>query len=374
MFDAGEDVVRGFAAALAVLVVSGGVARGQTVAEYSQRVDSLGRVWQSEIQAGHARDTVRLRALPSDTVRVGPLIVLSDSAHVALARATAERLEPFLDQRFGTFAHRLAGTPLVVREQLGKPDDDDLVESGVIDSLGRLQALTLDADNSKDLARSWQYKIASVLTAALPTEIRSWLGAGLPPTAPDRSTWHQGRVGLALAGTLASRECAAGAIERCVQALGLTPVADPAFALFDAPGRQRMIAGQRRALRDADSTAFDQCVGANQFAACDAIARSMPRELVPMALPWSVRVNVLEYALVNGGRGAFDRMIVTPGGIRARLEAASGLTTDSLVSRWRVAVMDGPENAPSLDGETAISSLLWAALCGGLALRSSRWR
>lgn len=359
---------------ITMLIAGGTGACAQTVAEYSRRVDSLGRVWQVEQRAEHARDTVRVRALPSDTIRVGQLVVLADSAHVQLARATAERLAPLVKQRFGSFADRLGRSPIVLRTQLVKAGDEDMVESGVVDSRGALQALTLEPANPKQLVRSWQYKIASVLSADLPPEIRGWLGAGLAPTAPDRSTWHQGRVALALSGTLASRECAAGAVARCVQALGLAPVPDPAFALFDAAGRQRMIADERRALRDDDSTTFDHCVRANQYAACDSIARSMPPELVPMALPGSARSTVLEYALVKGGRGAFDRMIGTPGEIRARLEASSGESADSLVSQWRAAVMDAPENAPSLDGETAISSLLWAALCGGLALRSSRWR
>lgn len=359
---------------IAMLIASGTGAQAQTVAEYSRRVDSLGRVWQIEQRAEHPLDTVRVRPLPSDTVRVGRLVVLADSAQVQLARSTAERLAPFVEQRFGSYADRLRRSPIVLRTQLVRPDDKDMVESGVLDSHGALQTLTLEPADSKQLARSWQYKIASVLSADLPSEIRDWLGSGLAPAGPDRSTWHQGRVGLALSGTLASRECAAGAVARCVQALGLTPVADPAFALYDAAGRQKMIAEKGRALRDDDSTAFDRCVRANQYAACDSIARSMPPELVPMALPWSARSTVLEYALVKGGRGAFDRMVATPGGMRDRLEAASGESADSLVGQWRAAIMDAPENAPSLDGETAISSLLWAALCGGLALRSSRWR
>jgi len=357
-----------------MLIVGGEAVRAQTVAEYSRRVDSLGRVWQIEQRAEHARDTVRVRVLPSDTIRIDQLVVLADSAHVQLARAIAERLAPLVRQRFGSFADRLSRTPIVLRTQLIQPGDNDMVESGVVNSRGVLQALTLEPANSKQLVRSWQYKIASVLSADLPPEIRGWLGSGLAPTAPDRRTWHQGRVGLALSGTLASRECAAGAVARCVQALGLTPVPNPAFALFDATGRQKMVADERRALRDEDSTTFDRCVRANQYAACDSIARSMPPELVPMALPGSARSTVLEYALVKGGSGAFDRMIATPGGIRDRLEAASGESADSLVRQWRAAVMDAPENAASLDGETAISSLLWAALCGGLALRSSRWR
>lgn len=359
--------------AVAMLIGVGSGAHAQTVLDYSRRVDSLARVWQIQQRAEHAPDTVHRRALPNDTIRVGQLLVLSDSAHFALARATAERVAPLLEQRFDSFADRLSKSPVVLRTQLAKPGDDDMVEWGVVDSLGGLHALTEPAD-AKHLARSWEYNIASVLSAELPVEIRSWLGGGIAATAPDRSTWHNGRVALVLAGTLASRECATGAVERCVQALGLAPVADPAFALFDAPGRQKMIAARRRALRDADSITFDHCVDANQYTACDSIARSMPPELVPMALPWSVRSNVLNYALVKGGHGAFDRMVAAPGGIRERLEAASGESADSLVSQWRSAVMDTPENAPSLDSETAISSLLWAALCGGLALRSSRWR
>ncbi len=158
----------------------------------------------------------------------------------------------------------------------------------------------------------------------------------------------------------------------CSQALGIDPVEDPAFEMFDAPQRLALIRNYYDLLRRANPLRFDRCVAGSQ-ASCDSVAREIPEDVIPRPTAPDVRQSVVSLALEIGGDGAFDRFVAA-GSPKSRIEAASRLPADSVVGLWRTAFLDTRHQSTAIDAETALSAVAWAALCGALALRSSRWR
>jgi hypothetical protein len=107
---------------------------------------------------------------------------------------------------------------------------------------------------------------------------------------------------------------------------------------------------------------------------CDSLVHMIPRDAVPAATSPDVRRSLVRYALKIGGPGAFDRFATTDGTASERIAAAAKIPTDSVIGRWRTALVESQGSPTAIDLETAISALCWAAACGALALRSSRWR
>lgn len=352
------------------------VARAQTVAEYTKRVDSLTTAWRAAVAAQMHADSARALALPSDTIRVGNLVVLSDGGHVELSRATAAIVSPELDRAFGGWAARMQSHVLVVRRPTasGTPDDVTIVESGVADSGGRVLLTSSSLPTTEALAAAWRRKSEEYLSRDLDPPFREWLGVSVPIEPMTARGLAKGRVDLVLAHSRVAHECARGSAQACEQMLGLTPVDDPAFDLFDARERLDMIKWYSFVLQRRDPGSYARCVSAGAQAVCDSLVRSFPGDVIPKPAPPKVRLNFVQYALMLGGEGSFDRLVQTQGTLGDRIAAAAKMPVDSVVSRWQSNLMSSSSSSTAIDVATALSSVFWACLCGALALRSSRWR
>jgi hypothetical protein len=354
-----------------LLMAARGYAGAQTTSEYAHRVDSLARVWQSMV-ASQPVDMDLVSGLPTSTIRVGPITVLADSQWVGLARNVAERLAPLAARTYGKLAERLRDYQFVLRDK-GGVESEASVLSGIVDPAGRERLRGSDYARANDLFVSWERKTELMLAQEIDTAVASWIKTTIPIDAPTAATWTDARSALVLSRTPASSDCVHGRIERCSQLLGLVEVSDPAFMLFDAASRQDVIKRLSPLLRRADAKLFDRCITAKVETACDSLMRSVPPEALPAPAPPIVRQSFVRFALMIGGDGAFDRFIAESNP-RARIEAATKLRADTVIRRWRETLLDTRTSSTAIDMETGISALAWAALCGALALRSSRWR
>jgi hypothetical protein len=89
----------------------------------------------------------------------------------------------------------------------------------------------------------------------------------------------------------------------------------------------------------------------------------------------SVRRSVLRAALRAGGEGAYSRFASDSASSVVRLlEAASGLTGDSLISVWRAQVIAARPVPVSTPARTVMMAIAWGTVLCAISLRSSRWR
>jgi hypothetical protein len=346
-------------------------AAAQTTLEYAHRVDSLARVWQLAA-ANQTKDSARANTLPENTVRAGPITVRADSAWVSLARTVASQLAPLTTHAYGKLADRLTKYEFVLRAKSGAEEGASVL-SGIVDSTGRERLRGSDYATAHDLLVSWERKTELVLSEEMDPAVREWIKTIIPVDPPTRATWSEARIGLILSHTPVSTDCVHGRIDRCAQVLGLVAIDDPAFSLFDVRTRREVIEHWSSILRRADAKQYDRCTATNIEAACDSLARSIPPDAVPAAAPPVVRQSFARFALMIGGDGAADRFMAEPTP-RARIEAATRLPADSVIARWRDTILDARSSSTAIDLETGISALVWAAVCGALAMRSSRWR
>lgn len=361
------------ACALSIVAGDATTARGQTVAEYTQRADSLTRMWKAGANTAK-NESIREAILPSDTLRVGNFVIITDSAHAELARGAAARLSPSLDSAYGAFAARLRTHTFVLRSRTQQRGETAAIESGVLDEQGTIRFSSRDFATVNGLAVSWNGKAAEAITQDLPPEVRRWLDQSIPVERLTQKDLERDRIELVLAGSQAAHDCATGSTPRCLQALGLTPVADPAFALFNEDQRRDMIERNATRFRRSDPGQYTRCTIGHVQAMCDSIVGSIPLDAIPSPVPPTVRRSLVRYALITGGPGAFDRLASAEGTISERLATVSKMPTDSLVQRWQQALVDSRATSTAIDFETATSAVLWAAACCALALRSSRWR
>lgn len=368
-------VRRVIAACVIASIASQGV-RAQSTTEYAKRLDSATAIWHAAAAAEAHADSERVSGLPSDTVRVGNLVILSDSEYVELAKTTAALVSPALDRAYGSWARRMQTHLLLLRRREGAAmaEGHPPVQSGVAGPGGRVLMSSTSIATAEALKTIWLRTADEFLSGDLDPEIRNWLMITLTSEPATPRTLAQGRVDLVLARSRSAHACALGDHEACMQALGLVPVDDIPFTLFDAAQRRGMIEWNAFVLQRRDPAAYTRCVQGGNQATCDSLVRSIPANAVPQPVPAAVRQNLIRYALLVGGEGALDRLANTKGPIGDRIAAAARMPIDSVVSGWHSNIMRSQNSSTAIDATTALSSLFWACLCGALALRSSRWR
>lgn len=351
-------------------------ARAQSVDEYTRRVDSVGRIWRASATptaSAPADPQSVVASTPStiDTVRVGHFVVFTDPALAPLARRAAEEIGSSLDSAYGRFASELEKHPLRLRRR--PPGDTTVVETGFADGTAVRMGSTSFA-NPHDLAVTWRRKAEELVTLALDTRARTWLAAVVPSEKATERDFAKGRVELVLSGASSASDCAAGNMDRCKQTLELVPVADPAFAHYDATARRGLLQRFASQLRRADEPKYLRCMDETRVAVCDSLLRSIPLDAVPRPLSPAVRQSFLQYVFLLGGSGAFERFASDTGSIADRVASSARLPFDTVVARWQHAVIDASGTSTAVDAMTVVTSLAWACVFGALALRSSRWR
>jgi hypothetical protein len=285
-------------------------------------------------------------------------------------------VSPVLDTAYGAFATRLRSHLFVLRSRPPKTGEspDSAIVSGIVDDRGVLRLASDELPNADAVATSWRLKAAEVITQDLPREVREWVNEAIPAQPLAAKDLAVDRVDLVLWGSQAAHDCATGSNSRCLQALGLTPVADPAFDLFNEDQRHEMIERNANRFRRADPTQYSRCTNDHIQAICDSMAHAIPFDAVAAATPPGTRRSLLRYALKLGGAGSFDRLAAAEGTVAERIAAAANAPIDTVTRRWQQAVAQSGSTSTAIDFQTGASAVFWAAACCALALRSSRWR
>jgi hypothetical protein len=356
------------------MAAPGRQALAQSQAEYRAEVQRLVPIWRSVSAEYRHEDSMRVRALPQDTMRVGVVSVLVDSSLQTLARASATEASAALRRRFGASA-MLVGSHLFTLTHPRRRDlDSSIVLLGEIDTTGRVVATTGMRGTDQLVGTSMAQRGSQVLTARLGPQFRHWLNGPLPVDTAILADWVGARIDVVTSPYQAAGECYRGDVAACKKALGVGDETDPMRSWFTASERRDLVERDGWALRRGQETEYTQCVTHQIDSACVLLAEQIPIRQIQAPLGAAVRQNLTELAMQMGGPEAYDRMVAAADTREAQLTAAAGVSIDSLVAVWRQHVVNTEAEQTTRTPGLALMSLVWVATCGGLALGSSRWR
>jgi hypothetical protein len=360
---------RGVAWIAASLLVCGSAhLAAQSTASLRERLALLERSWREAAAASAAVDSaarVRMAGV-LDTTRIESLTILAPSEWLGPA-ATAGRIA--WRRLFGAFGdHLRSGKPyplLLVLTVAGEPPPLGFPLHAI--PVPVLRGATEDTL----LAAQMDIAVQGFLANQYDDALKRWLVGRIdtrdvvPPAL---------FVDLATSPSVVARACLVGSVDACGTALVLTTPNDPATAWYDAGGRRAVVALVPRDVAP-NLLDLDQCVSKGSDAACLREMRSSKSPDIPPPVGWDSRELLVRLALHLGGPGAFDRLITSaPRPIGERLALAARVPIDSLLGRWRAAVLSSRPASVDLTPETAWIALLWGVLFAVFLLRSSRWR
>lgn len=327
------------------------------------RTDSLLREWHEAQALARLQDSLRLaaRLAGRDTVRFGALRVIANPSPLPLERAAALAW-PVIEGFFGPSAEAFRRHPFV----LNAIDPD--TSAGPPPSPGGHQV-------------PWDWdapRLAGLLDALadLSSEdppLRDWLGGRLaPPDTAVAARLGRAYVRLVTAPSVVAHRCLAGALPACRLVLELDSLSDPATQWYGAQERRRMVVDGNLG-RGTHQTAWLAC-GKGDDPSCLELLRGLPPRRIPRPLDYVTRFSLLEFARSIGGPGTLQRLFAAPGPMGKRLSVATGMPVDTLVARWRAAVITARPHPVSLPPWGAPLALGWVSIFAACGLRSSRWR
>lgn len=346
----------------------------QTQAEYRARVRDLVPIWKSVTAAARRADSLRARALPHDTVRVDALTILADTGLEDLADRSAAQAVAALRERFGTSIDDLKPYAFTLRRSKPAIPDHPMVDIGEVGSSGKMVRVNETEPTVEAVGRSLAIRGSEVLTDQLGSAFGRWLSNAIPVDPAGADLWAGVRIDLVTSSFQTSRECYDGDIHACERALGIADTSDPFRDWFNATERREIIYRDRYQIRRARPGEFGQCLAHNDDSACLALGALVPPNQFSPPLGPASRQSLARLAMTIGGPVSFSRMRSASRDVDAQLRAASGISTDSLVRRWRTAVLTTEAQHTTMTPGLAFISLFWVTTCGALALGSPRWR
>ena len=304
-----------------------------------------------------------------DTVRVGPVIVLTDSATSPMLRDALDRLRGLLATGLGTEAiPTLAGAVLVVR--LGPPDP-----AWARLTVGDAQHVHLSprVATVERLTAQLAHGVREILVGRGGRSMSAWR-ADFRPFEDPRPLFEAAYIELRTSPLPGAQRCFAGDLPACRYVLRLAT--DPGAARLDlAVGLPGFVErGYRwRATEPALARSFAECVGSRDGGACldflDLVGAEVP------SASTRARGTVLLAARDLGGHDALLRFFAdTSAAVVPRLEAAAGVPLDSLLGRWRATVLAHRPPATTIPRDTQWIAVVWVLGLATLATRSTRWR
>jgi len=358
------------AALLALLALLAAVSRpaGAQEPALRARIARLDRERRNAEAAAAQAAAGRLSGRPGgDTISAGALRVLAPAEGARNVRAAVAETWPLLDATFGLSGAVLARHPftLVGPGRRGGTDPFEGAANPVITNGERT-----------DIVQRLLWAAAMVVAESSDSALSNWMRGALVPIR-DRVGEQRGvYVALVTAPSPAVRRCYLDDWDACRSALGFVAVSDAVADWYDAPRRRQIVQDienleQIRSL----SRAYTACVSDHSDADCLALLRRAPPGAIPPPLPPAARFSVLRTAIDLGGRGAYGRLLASAGRpIEQRLDATSGVSSDSLLRAWHGAVRAARPQQVSVEPRAGWVALAWGVAFGLLALRSSRWR
>jgi hypothetical protein len=344
-------------------------ARGQDtlIARLKHRADSLLITWrQAQGLADLADSLERERATAGrDTVAFGALRIIANPSPLPL-REAAERAWPFIDTLFGNAAAALVDRPYLIRAA-----DPDPAVRRIVLHVGHELPWDLDLRSTTTML------LTNIPMPPLDARLADWLGGPLRPTQRPQEDAAVVYLQLVTAPSTAVRQCFLGDIARCRQVLQLGDTAGLLEQWYSTPQEREWLVTSGFANyfnQRATAAAYGRCA-AHRDADCTALLRALPAGTLPRPLAHAARALLLRETLRSGGRDAYRRLAAdSTGAVGERIARAGHLPLDSLVVRWRNAVLAARPRALTIPWWAALAAVGWTAVFGYCALRSSRWR
>jgi hypothetical protein len=322
---------------------------GQTVEEYRARVARLTEVLEEIELEREEQERARNEQMMSrlDTLRIGRLVLITTAEYAAKIEATARHQWDVVEPALRLPGRGEGGEEFVLYFGLPYPPEPGIgeMEGSVHGAIGRVLAARLDPDSSfirelpfEPLARGWREAVY---------------------------------VALATADSRSARFCFLGDLESCRHLLGLTELSDPVTVWYAPEERRRLV---ERINWYGATAARRSCVEEGSDDACLEFLRTVQLK-TRAPLPLEARRMLADVALEIGGEGTYTR-ISTAGGsaVEERLALAVGVEADTLLARWREAVLDARPRTQTVSVLEGLSALAWMVGLALLATRSSRWR
>ena len=345
----------------------------QSQAEYRARVEALAPIWRRVSVEIRHEDSLRVQALPKDTLRVGVFSILVNPGLQELGRTAAEKADMALRGRYGESAEEVRTHRFTLAWPTDTRIDSTVVEIAEIDRIGRFAQSATGAATTGAVSASLAQRGSRILTEQLGQRFTGWMNGSIPIDTATPGDWVDVRIDLVTSAFQVSRACYVGNIASCEKALGVVDEADPTGEWF-SPGERRDMVHRAISLRRGQADAFDKCVIHHDAAECSMLASQIPIQDVQAPLGSPSRQSLVRLAMQIGGENAYARMRQASDTRGAQLEAASGISTDSLVRVWRARVIMTEAPQTTMTPGLALMSLVWVSTCGVLALGSSRWR
>lgn len=337
------------------------------IARLATRGDTLARRWRETRLVADATRGADHDPLPDrlDSIRVGALLIVTNPSPLPVAKA-APAAWAILDSLFGAALDTLDRHPYYL-EALD-PDTAALRPA-------RPWGATFSWDvDSATLVRDL------VVTIPLPAPdpaLREWLtGGGVQPSFRQRTELEEGYRRLVTAPFAAAQGCFRGKVADCGTALSLDPVELRVERWYrSAEERRRVAEGFARYLDDAVHRPMFAACAAGNDSICVALLHYVDPSSLPRILGDRDRQTLVRMALAAGGQDAYRRLTARTGAPMAeRLAFAAEVPVDTLLVRWRRAVLAARPRPVALDPAEAATGVFWVLAFALLGARSSRWR
>lgn len=346
-----------------------------------QRVDALERALERNSATLARADSSRRVSVPLDTLHAGSLTVITTRGTTASVRAVIDHAWRILNGTYGDGATLLSRYPLLVQiaDQAGELLPLYAAADARLRGVSRTAILPTGSDTGTVL-RALLFQSSLVLGAFRDSALTAWLRVNFTPPWPRDDRLEQAYVDLVTSPWSHARACYVGDLDSCRSALGLVRGPEAVMLWYDAPDRRRLVRALSYSSVDRSAqTPYQRCLNGGPDEACVAAVRGalgynlgfIPE--TPLASP--ARLSIMQAALTAGGRTAYARLLASAGrSMDERLAWAAGIPADSLLSRWRAAVLTARPKTVAFGTKQAWAALLWGVVFGFLALKSTRWR
>ena len=338
-----------------------------TAARLRRRADSLAAEWRRADALAAVVDSFEREraAVGRDTIVAGELRIVANPSPLPLAEAAA-RAWPVLDSLYGTSARRLESRPYFIRAY-----DPDTTATRAVLRVGFEVPWDLGVDRLTD------FLLVNVPIESPDRRLADWLGDPIRPLRQPEQERARVYVRLVTAPSEVARACFLGDIARCGTALDLVDTADAFLRWYPSPGERRhvlQVGFSYYFTRTASEATWQACVGGSDTA-CVELLRSLPPGSVPRVLDTDARRLLVHVALRMGGREAYGRLLADSGAaLSERLARAAGVPVDTILARWRAAIIASRPKPVTLPGWGIIAALSWTIVLAVCGMRSSRWR
>ena len=342
--------------------------RGPDQAELIHKLDSLQAAYRIADSIADIADSIRLeerrldRAISTDSVRIGPFVVIAPSEQAREARRDFERAWAPYAAFIGSESTSIHGIVFGYQSErpykdIGVPRPRDL----------RIASQWLRGEG---VYAAGQF-IGGVLRHDLPEDVSVWLSDFYLREDSDRELEWTYRS-LVTSRSVAVADCFEGILDRCWDAMGLRHRDGWWENWYDGAQRAWLVSIHFRSVRQDQDVLRAACLeGSDDDACVDLLGTTRP--FIP--LPTTARVSLLGHALTLGGAGAFHELSTGPeGSIEDRLARVAGVPAEELIASWREAVLAQRPDVREGSRQSRWTSLMWLLVLAGLSMRSTRWR